>query len=401
MANLVFSFSYATINFNFARKINAINISGMDMRIIPLQQRTEAFVRLGRYFAIAAGGNIPDGRTDHAKLLQNLIESKSVASLHNPWFVTDNIDYSLQTWADALTEKNLQRWLARYADGLKSIKEPRTVAVVMAGNIPLVGFHDFLSVLVSGNRFLGKLSADDAYLLPAAARLLTAIEPLFAPFISFTTDKLTSFDAVIATGSNNTSRYFEYYFGRYPHIIRRNRNGIAVLTGNESTAELESLSHDIFHYFGLGCRNVSMIYVPRNYNFTSLAEACRQQYGHLDMHHKYMNNYTYQRAIFMMNNIAFIDNGFFLITENVSFISPVSVIHYQTYDSIESLHKQIESEDDNIQCIVSNPSDFKRNVPFGKSQQPELRDYADGIDTINFLTGMGKQNSDYEQNAVK
>jgi len=373
----------------------------MENRIIPLQQRIEAFVKLGRYLAMAAADNTSGDLTEHSGLLQNLIESKSVASAHNPWFIAENISYSLQTWADALTEENLREWLAPYDDALMSINEPRTIAVIMAGNIPLVGFHDFLSVLITGNRFLGKLSSDDAYLLPAAAGLLTAIEPMFESCISFTTEKLTSFDAVIATGSNNTSRYFEYYFSHYPHIIRRNRNGIAVLIGEESTAEMQNLSHDIFRYFGLGCRNVSMICVPHGYDFAPLVEAFRQQYSQLNMYHKYMNNYTYQRAILLLNNIPFIDGGFFLITENSSIISPVSVIHYYTYNSIDSLQKQFETEDDNIQCIISNQSDFKRNVPLGKSQQPELWDYADGIDTLNFLTGIGKQNSDYEQNAVK
>lgn len=373
----------------------------MEKRIIPLQQRIEAFVRLGRYLAMAADDNRSGEVTDQPELLRNLIESKSLALAHNPWFITENINHSLQTWADALTEQNIREWLAPYSDELKSIKEPFTVAVVMAGNIPLVGFHDFLSVLISGNRFLGKLSADDAYLLTAVAKLLVAIEPSFESYIEFTAERLEAFDAVIATGSNNTSRYFDYYFGRYPHIIRRNRNGIAVLTGNESAAELQNLSHDIFRYFGLGCRNVSMIYVPRNYDFTPLAEACIQQYGLLLMHHKYMNNYTYQRAILLMNSIQFIDGGFFLFTENPSFLSPVAVIHYFTYDSSESLHKQLESEDDNIQCIISNELNFNRNVPFGKSQQPELWDYADGVDTLKFLTGIGKHHSDYEQKHVK
>lgn len=371
------------------------------MRIIPLQQRIEAFVRLGRYLAKAADDNTPGDVTDHPEHLQNLIESRAVASAHNPWFIAENINYALQTWAEALTEQHITEWLVPYSDELKPIKEPRKVAVVMAGNIPLVGFHDFLCVLISGNRFLGKLSADDAYLLPAVAKLLVTIEPSFEPYIEFTAEKPGAFDAVIATGSNNTSRYFEYYFGPYPHIIRRNRNGIALLTGNESAAELQDLSHDIFRYFDLGCRNVSMIYVPRNYNFTPLAEACRQQYGILCMHHKYMNNYTYQRAILMMNNIPFIDGGFFLITENSSIISPVSVIHYFAYDSLESLHKQLEIEDDNIQCIISSQTNFNRSVPFGKSQQPALWDYADGIDTLKFLTRIGKQNSNYKQNPVK
>jgi hypothetical protein len=373
----------------------------MEEKIIPLEKRIEAFVTLGHYLEMAANGEVQDCKKELLSPLKNLIESKRIAFEHNPWFITENINHSLKTWAEALTETGIRKWLEPYLIDLLPVKLPLTIAVVMAGNIPLVGFHDFLSVLISGNRLLGKLSSDDAYLLPAVADLLIAIEPMFESLISFTTEKLTSFDGVIATGSNNTSRYFEFYFSRYPHIIRRNRNGIAVLTGNESPAEFQGLSHDIFRYFGLGCRNVSMICVPRGYNFTPLVEACRQQYSQLNMYDKYMNNYTYQRAILMLNNIPFIDGGFFLITENSSIISPVSVIHYFTYDPIESLHKQLESEDDNIQCIISSQTNFNRNVPFGKSQQPELWDYSDGIDTLKFLTGIENRNSQNEQQTVK
>lgn len=359
----------------------------MVIESIPVQKRAEAFVKLGELLAKTASGS-PSDTDIHHEALNRLHAARELAGNHNPWFVPESIDYCLTSWSAALTEDKITKWLWPYRQEISAQHDPLTIAVIMAGNIPMVGFHDFISVLISGNRFLGKLSGEDPFLLPAVAGLLCSIEPSFSAFITFTDDKPGSFDAVIATGSNNTSRYFNYYFGRYPNIIRMNRNSIAVLTGEESEAETARLADDIFLYFGLGCRNVSMIYIPENYDFSMLVKTFISKYSRLGMHHKYMNNYTYQRTILMMNNIPFIDGEFFLLVEKQAFISPVSVIHYYPYRGMKLLMDQLESEKENIQCIVGNPVKIPGSIAFGKSQQPELWDYADNVDTMEWLINL-------------
>lgn len=302
----------------------------------------------------------------------------------NPWFTEDNIMYALKSIAIKLTEENFNKWLKPYD---LTEKEARLIAVIMAGNIPLVGFHDFLCVLISGNKFLGKLSAKDKFLLPALTDILIKIEPDFKERIFFAEDSQLSkfsFDAVIATGSNNTARYFEYYFGKYPHIIRKSRGSVAVLNGNETNDDLKKLGIDIFQYFGIGCRNVSKIFVPQNYDFTGLFEAFAD-FDYVIHNQKYLNNYKYHKVIFIMNKILFKDNGFLILNEDTSIASPVSVIHYEYYENIEVINNQLEQNKEKIQCIVSNTKNVKNCIPFGTSQQPELWDYADGVDTIKFL----------------
>jgi hypothetical protein len=256
--------------------------------------------------------------------------------------------------------------------------------VVMAGNIPLVGFHDFLCVLISGNCFLGKLSRNDYYLLPTLAQILTSIDSRYKERITFTTDKIQGFDAVIATGSNNTSRYFEYYFGKYPHIIRKNRNSIAILSGHETPEDLAALTMDMFLYFGLGCRNVNKIFVPAGYNFFQLTEACKQFADYIN-HNNFRNNYDYYKTIFLMNNQSFIDGGFYILQENQLLHNPVSVFHYEYYIVISEVQSFIADNKENLQCIVGNMAEIPGIIPFGKAQKPHLDDYADNIDTIEFL----------------
>lgn len=332
---------------------------------------------------------------------ENLIKAMKQAYIQNPWFTPDNIAASFRAWSYSLSEQKIRQWLNPYVTLLADDPEPRKTAVIMAGNIPLAGLHDLICVLISGNSLLGKVSADDACLLPAIAGLLCAIEPSFGPLIEFSTEKMSGFDMVIATGSNNTSRYFEQYFAAYPHIIRHNRNGIAVLNGHETPAELENLGHDIFSYFGLGCRSVSMMYVPENYDFSRFSGAVAVYRDRMIMHHKYMNNYTYRKTIFMLNNTPFIDGGFFLACENQDFISPISVIHYFHYKSLPALAEYLENEQDNIQCILSNISTLQHAVPLGKGQQPELWDWADGTDTLKFLLENMPPFEKNEQGAVK
>ena len=262
-----------------------------------------------------------------------------------------------------------------------------TVAVVMAGNVPAVGFHDFLSVLFAGHRFLGKLSSEDNKLMPAIAEVLIALEPVFADAIRFTGETIKGFDAVIATGSNNSSRYFEYYFGKYPHIIRKNRNGVAVLTGRENEEKLRKLSEDIFLYFGLGCRNVAFLYVPFDYDFSLLLKVLSER-KELTDNNKYFNNYEYNKAIFLVNNTAHFDTGNLILTEQSQYGSPVSVLHYAYYRDAGSLRNELMLNRDKIQCVVADEGVWDGAVPFGKSQVPMLWEYADNTDTVEFLLSL-------------
>lgn len=260
--------------------------------------------------------------------------------------------------------------------------EPKKIALILAGNIPLVGFHDFISVLVSGHNTLVKTSSDDQHLLPFLAKYIIAIQPEFASRIEFVSGKLENFDAVIATGSNNTARYFDYYFKDKPSIIRKNRNSIAVLDGNESKEQLIALGEDIFRYFGLGCRNVSKLFVPKGYSFDAFFEAIFE-YQDVIHYEKYANNYDYNKAVFLMSNFKLLDNGFLTLKEDESFGSPISSVFYEFYDTIESVKEKISSQADAIQCIVSSNL-VPNSIPFGQTQRPELWDYADNIDTISF-----------------
>jgi hypothetical protein len=249
----------------------------------------------------------------------------------------------------------------------------------MAGNIPLVGFHDYLSVLISGNSVIAKTSSKDAELIVHLSEILCSINPAFSKKIRFTEGILSDFDAVIATGSDNSSRYFEYYFGKYPHIIRKNRNSIAIIDGEETNQELENLGTDIFSYFGLGCRNISKVYLPEGYDVHTMIKNWTR-YSDVILHSKYANNYDYNMAVYLVNKEKFLDTGYMLLKESAEISSPVSVLFYEFYKSEESLALKINSLNDKIQCITG-----RKYIPFGKSQFPRLWDYADNIDTLDFL----------------
>ena len=336
--------------------------------------------------------NIERRITAFAQLGIQLIENKNIAhaideaTRINPWFTRTNVEYSISAIASTLNLNNLTEWVKKY--GFAENQNPKTIAVIMAGNIPLVGFHDFLCVLMSGNRAMCKLSSNDNVLLPAVAKVLIGIEPNFADMIVFCDNKIKDFDAVIATGSNNTSRYFEYYFGKYPHIIRHNRNSIAIVHGNESRTELEYLCDDIFLHFGLGCRSVNKIYVPMGYNFAPLIAAA-QKYSYLFEHHIYHSNFDYHKALLLLNNVNFIDGGFFAIKEDKLMYSPVSIINYEHYKDINDVIEYIGNNSENIQCVVSGKElEGINTIGLGKAQTPQLTDYADGIDTMEWLKGL-------------
>jgi len=348
-----------------------------------LTETKKAFVQLGKFLSQfhLNGSQQNDAVPFNEPFYNDLLELIQLSQSHNGWFTPQQVYFSIEQWAEALTDENLTNWLAQY--NLENTT-PKTVALILAGNIPLVGFHDFLSVLVSGHSALVKLSSNDKYLLPFLTKYLIAVEPKFADRITFTEGKLEGFDAVIATGSNNTARYFEYYFKSVPNIIRKNRNSVAVLTGNESHEELVALGEDIFRYFGLGCRNVSKLFVPEGYDFAKFFEAMFT-YGDIIHYEKYANNYDYNKAVFLMSNFKLLDNEFLTIKEDVSYASPISSVFYEYYNSISEIEGRIETEHEQIQCIVGN-SDIKNSIPFGQTQKPGLLDYADNVDTILFLS---------------
>ncbi|MCF6171289.1 MAG: acyl-CoA reductase [Bacteroidales bacterium] len=351
--------------------------------MLKLTQRIAAFVRLGVLLRSFEGKPSPSGRgKPEQEALAELVKTVKEQQSHNGWFVEANVRQMLVALGSSLEKQKVEKWLAKYLPLLEKEKEARTVAVVMAGNIPAVGFHDLLSVLMSGNKLLAKLSSDDEKLLPAIAGLLLAVEPGFNDMIAFTTLPIKNFWAVIATGSNNSARYFQYYFGKYPHIIRKNRNAVAVLTGGEGRAELEGLADDVFSYYGLGCRNVSKLFVPVDYDFTPLLDVLSERKKVVE-NHKYFNNYEYNKAIFLVNSRKHFDTGTVLLVEEKQIASPVSVLNFGYYQDEQSLHKQLEASAEQIQCVVA--AAVSASIPFGKSQQPELWEYADGVDTMQFL----------------
>jgi hypothetical protein len=296
----------------------------------------------------------------------------------NGWFTPDNVRFAIRNIAEMLTFINLKEWCSAYPALTLPVK-PVNVGVIMAGNIPLAGFHDFLAVLMTGNNIIAKTSVKDRRLPRFMADLLCLVNSDFKKHITFSDHVLTGFDAVIATGSDNSSRYFEYYFGKYPNIIRKNRNSIAILEGDENSKEIEALGMDVFSYFGLGCRNVSKVYLPENYPPEKLTGNWGS-FSSVMNNNKYSNNYAFNKAVYLVNGEKFSDAGFLLLKEEPGFISPVSVLHYEYYTAQEEIRNIKEIMKDKIQCITG-----RKYVPFGKAQTPKLWDYADGIDTIEFL----------------
>jgi len=342
-----------------------------------LADRIESFKKLGAILR-----HYPNTKEPKVDLILKSAAQRAEAA--NPWFTQEQICRSFHAIGESLQAKNIDRWLKPYLHRIEPSVHAQTVGVVMAGNIPAVGFHDFLCVLISGNTMLGKLSSQDDQLLPALASVLIEINKGWESSIFWTAEKLTSFDLLIATGNNNSARYFEYYFRKYPHLIRKNRNGIAILTGQETIEEIRGLAEDVMSYFGLGCRNVSKIFIPDNYDFSKLLQALKD-YSHYSQHHKYMNNYDYQKSCFLLNNKPFIDSGFLLLTPGASLASPVAVVNFEIYSQISEIYLAIKNVMESIQCIVCNfPFSMPTIVP-GKTQSPELWDFSDGIDTMDFL----------------
>jgi acyl-CoA reductase LuxC len=330
-----------------------------------LQERVDLLFRLGEYMQ----------STDEA-----WIETKHNASIENGWFIPEFIELSIKNIVSSFLQKNkLQKWAAQYHLPQENAS-PKNIGLIMAGNIPLVGFHDFLCAFISGHRQTIKPSSKDNVLIKHLVEKLFAYDEAARDLIFFS-DMLKGCDAYIATGSNNSARYFEYYFNKYPHIIRRNRTSVAVLAGDESTEELGKLADDVYSYFGLGCRNVTKIYVPEDYDFVPLLESFKK-YKPLFDHHKYRNNYDYQLAILIINSKYYMTDGAVILTENNSVFSPISVLHFEYYKNTGNVIGSLMGNAD-IQCIVG-----KNHIPFGQSQKPSLCDYADGADTMQFLCAL-------------
>ena len=348
-----------------------------------LQQRINAFTKLGTFLCQFKNNGIK--KNDASKVndlfFDGFKHQMKLAKEHNGWFTEKNILFSIESWSNALTNNNIDNWAGKYNFKQSS---PKTIAIIMAGNIPLVGFHDFISVLISGHNVLVKQSSNDKHLLPFLAKYLEIVEPEFKGKIKFTEDKLMDYDAVIATGSDNTARYFEYYFKNKPSIIRKNRNSLAILSGNETNAQLERLSDDIFRYYGLGCRNVSKLFVPKDYNFDAFFNAIYKWHPIIN-ESKYANNYDYNKAVYLMSEFDMLENGFLMIKEDKSYSSPIATLFYEYYNSPEELQQKLKTEADKIQCIVA--SAFTENeIAFGETQNPRLWDYADDVDTVEFLS---------------
>jgi len=350
-----------------------------------LEHKKNIFVELGKFLSqFSENESTRNENVLHNDLFFNeFLDLIKLSQSHNGWYTPEQVYFAVNSWAEALTKENLNQWLSKY--NLENI-EPKTVGLILAGNIPLVGFHDFLSVLISGHKVLVKTSSNDQHLLPFLAKYLISVEPKFSEYITFVEGKLENFDAVIATGSNNTARYFEYYFKDKPSIIRKNRNSVAVLNGKESKEDFLGLGEDIFRYFGLGCRNVSKLFVPKDYKFDTFFEGIFE-FQDVIHYEKYANNYDYNKAVFLMSNFKLLDNGFLTIKEDSSYSSPISSVFYEFYDNLEDLKTRLENEKEQIQCIVSKGF-LENSIPFGKTQKPELWDYADNVDTIAFLSSI-------------
>ncbi|WP_296384800.1 acyl-CoA reductase [Winogradskyella sp.] len=347
-----------------------------------LQQRINAFTKLGAFLCQFTTNGIKKDDTIIANDLffNGFKHQMKLAKEHNGWFTEKNILFSIESWSKALTENNINHWTNKYNFNISNSK---TVAIIMAGNIPLVGFHDFLSVLISGHNVLVKQSSNDKHLLPFLAKYLEIVEPEFKGKIKFTEQKLEGFDAVIATGSDNTARYFEYYFKDKPSIIRKNRNSVAVLTENETKEQLDSLSDDVFRYYGLGCRNVSKLFVPKNYNFDAFFNAIYKWHPIIN-EAKYANNYDYNKAVYLMSEFDMLENGFMMIKEDKSYASPIATLFYECYNNIEELQQKLTLTKDKIQCVVASGI-VNNEIAFGETQNPQLYDYADNVDTVEFL----------------
>jgi hypothetical protein len=297
---------------------------------------------------------------------------------YNGWFTANNVRKSLLSLGELLTQSELEKWLSSYSFSSK----PKKVAIIMAGNLPLVGFHDFLSVILSGNHAVCKLSSDDKQLLPALATFLIEFAPELKDRMTFTDARIGKVEAVIATGSDNSLQYFQQYFGKYPHVFRRNRTSVAVLDGSETKEEIYQLGHDVFDFFGLGCRNVAHLLLPKGFDLNRFFEGI-VEHSSVIQHNKYANNYDYNKAVYLLNKEPLLDNNFVLLRESEDLFSPLGMVHYHYYQTNQDVKDYLSLHEENIQAIVGH-----NYITFGYAQKPALNDYADGVDIMNFLNSL-------------
>ena len=349
------------------------------MESTSLSQKKASLVQLGTIFNAVvnreewSGYSLGINKQEFDEFVALLPAVKS----HNGWFSLDMIFLALGAWSELLTSKNLDTWLGKYT--LKDHDGSKSVAIICAGNIPLVGFHDVLCCYLSGHSMKIKLSSDDALLIKSVVELLSKFDGNVYSQLSFVENKLKDFDAVIATGSNNTSRYFNDYFGKYPNIIRKSRTSIAVLSGSESEDEMERLADDVFSFYGLGCRNVTKLFLPRGFDLDRVFKGFFKMKDVIQ-NNKYANNYDYHKSIFLLENFKILENGFLILKEDDSLFSPIGTLYYEYYDDLNNVEKTVLEHKSQIQCRVGF-----NGIPFGDAQNPQLWDYADQVDTIGFL----------------
>lgn len=347
-----------------------------------LYQRVKALDKLGKILS-SIGENkswkgFDLGITEYE--YNNLEELTRTVRIFNGWFTEKEVKNSFKSWGKQLSLQNLEKWIKSYA--LDDIQSNKKVGIIMAGNIPLVGFHDYLCCYVAGYKSKIKLSSDDDKLFPAILNILNHFDNTVIKRSEIVIAQLKNIDGVIATGSNNSSRYFEQYFGKYPNIIRKSRTSVAIIAGTESEEELQGLANDVFAFYGLGCRNVTKVFLPKGYDLDNLFRAFFP-FQYVSENNKYANNYDYHKAVFIMEQYDLLENGFLIMKEDQSLHSPIGTLYYEYYTDASAIQEYLKQFDENIQCIVS-----KNHIPFGKAQNPELWDYADNIDTMNFLLGL-------------
>lgn len=315
-----------------------------------------------------------------------MAELMHVIKIHNAWFSFKNQQFAYKEWASALTEENLKAWVSPYSF---PVKNPKTVALILGDKTPLSGFHDFISVLISGNKAQVRLSEQNNKLLVFLTKYLIAVDPSIKEDVSFVKEQISNYDAVIVYGNDKTAKHFGHYLKETPHIIRKNLNAVAVLTGEETHEDLQLLGNDIFRYYGLSNRNVSKLYVPENYDFTSFYQAIFE-WKDLTFEVKYMNNYDYNKAVYLMSNHNtndLLDNEFLLLKQDSNLASPVGVLFYSYYSNKTELIQELEQKAEDIEVIVGNLPE-KNALNFGESHHIKLDDYADAIDTLEFLSNL-------------
>ncbi|MEH0155435.1 acyl-CoA reductase [Limibacter armeniacum] len=334
-----------------------------------LKERVEAFAKLGQ--------KISNLTEDEQEMV--LIRANS----SNGWFDEQSVLSALKGIGVYLNQDALDTWVAAY--DIPDTVTPKSVLVIMAGNIPMVGFHDALSTLISGHKLVAKISSQDTYLMPWLLETLIEIEPAFKDMITITEGRAEQIEAVIATGSDNSARYFEQYFGKYPNIIRKNRSSVAVIRGDEDKDVLAKLKDDILMYYGLGCRNISKVFIPSSFNINLLLEALEPFAIQVRMNHKYQNNYDYNKSIYLVNKVPHLDNGGIIFRESEEMVSPISVVYYEKYENGAELKQKLDEIKEKTQCVVSSDQWLAESYNFGQAQFPALHDYADGVDTLKFL----------------